>query len=238
MARAASAVPPLARVRGRLHRLIATRWPMVGIFDSVATPDDARDALILESWTNDRVTGELDRLAGLPDDEWLLDVPGATLVMAAFCYPSPGGGRFTSERLGAWYAARDIETAIAETVHHHRRRLGLSALGYRASIRMRELRVQLDARLHDIRDRQRQRRDLYDPDSYARSQPFGEGLRAAGSNGIVFDSVRRPGGQNAVVFRPRLLTPVHEGDRYDYHWTGSPDPTVERLTDGSDGIAG
>jgi hypothetical protein len=230
MAVSPRSVPPLARVRGRSHRLIATRWPMVGVFDTVATPDDAREALILESWTNDRVTGELDRLAGLPDDEWLLDVPGATLVMAAFCYPPPGGGRFTSERLGAWYAARDVDTAVAETVYHHQRRLGLSALGYRASIRMRELRVQLDARLHDIRGQHRTRRELYDPESYARSQPFGESLRDAGSNGIVFDSVRRPGGHNVVVFRPRLLAPVEEGDRYDYHWTGNPDPTIERVT--------
>jgi hypothetical protein len=217
-------------VRGRLHRLIATRWPPIGIFDTVATPEDARDALVLESWTNDRVTTELDRLADLPDDDWVVGVPGATLVMAAFCYPAPGGGRFTSERLGAWYAARDIGTAVAETVYHHRRRLSLSAIGFHATIQMRELQAQLDARLHDIRGLRTTRRDLYAPDHYARSQPFGEALRAAGSNGIVYDSVRRMGGQNTVVFRPRLLPPLQEGERFDYHWTGDPDPAVVRLS--------
>jgi hypothetical protein len=221
---------PQARVRGTFHRLITTRWPAVGIFDTVTTPADAREALVLESWTNDRVTGELDRLAGLADDDWVVGVPGATLVMAAFCYPAPGGGRFTTERLGAWYAARDVDTAVAETVYHHRRRLGLSALGYRATIQMRDLQTRLDVRLHDVRGRRRAaRRDLYDPDSYVRSQPFGEALRAAGSNGLAFDSVRRDGGQNIVIFRPRLLPPIYEGDRYEYRWTGDPAPAVVRL---------
>lgn len=199
---------PLARARGRTHRLIASRWPTIGIFDTVATPADARDALVLESWTNDRVTAELDRLTHLPDDDWITGKPGATLVMAAFCYPAPGGGRFNTERLGAWYAAREVETSIAETVYHHTRRLALSALGFQCTIQMRELRADVDARFHDIRGRRRSRPDLYDPDSYARSQPFGERVRAAGSNGVLFDSVRRRGGRNVAVFRPRLLPPL------------------------------
>jgi hypothetical protein len=223
---------PVRRMRGRIHRLIATRWPTVGVFDTVATPDDARDALVLESWTNDRVTVDLDRLTRLPDDEWVAGKPGATLVMAAFCYPAPGGGRFSSDRLGAWYAAREVETAIAETVYHHRRRLGLSAMGFHATIQMRELGAEVDARFHDIRGHRRARPDLYDPGSYGRSQPFGEGLRALGSNGILFDSVRREGGRNLVVFRPKLLVPLYEGDRYDYRWTGASEPAVARLEGG------
>jgi RES domain-containing protein len=202
---------------------------MVGVFDAVTTPEDARDALVLESWTNDRVTAELDRLTRLPDDEWVVGKPGATLVMAAFCYPAPGGGRFNTERLGAWYAARQIETAIAETVYHHRRRLALSGLGFHATIQMRELRAEIDARFHDIRGGKASRPDLYDADSYAQSQVFGERLRSLGSNGILFDSVRRDGGRNLVVFRPRLLLPLYEGDQYDYRWTGDPDPAVIRL---------
>jgi RES domain-containing protein len=220
---------PLRRMRGRTHRLIATRWPTVGVFDTVATPDDAREALVLESWSNDRVTAELDPLTRLPDDEWVVGRPGATLVMAAFCYPAPGGGRFNTDRLGAWYAAREIETAIAETVYHHTRRLAFSALGFHATIQMRELRAEVDARFHDVRGQRAARPDLYDPDSYARSQPFGEQLRAAGSNGILFDSVRRTRGRNLVVFRPKLLLPLYEGDRYDYRWTAAAEPAVVRL---------
>jgi hypothetical protein len=220
---------PIRRMRGRTHRLIATRWPMVGVFDTVATPDDAREALVLESWTNDRVTAELDRLTRLPDDDWVVGKPGATLVMAAFCYPAPGGGRFTTDRLGAWYAAREVDTAIAETVYHHARRLALSGLGFHATIQMRELRGEVDGRFHDVRGDQTTRPELYDPDSYARSQPFGEGLRASGSTGILFDSVRRRNGRNLVVFRPKLLLPLFEGDRFDYRWTGAAAPAVVRL---------
>ena len=53
--------------------------------------------------------------------------PGATLVMAAFCHPAPGGGRFNGEALGAWYCATDIETAIAGTVYHQTMSLAHSA---------------------------------------------------------------------------------------------------------------
>ena len=35
--------------------------------------------------------------------------------MAAFCHPREGGSRFSSGDRGAWYAARAIETAIAES---------------------------------------------------------------------------------------------------------------------------
>jgi hypothetical protein len=44
-------------------------------------------------------------------------------------------------------------------------------------------------------------------------------------------SVRRPAGTNLVVYRPSLLPPVLEGDHFDYRWTGSPTPSVARLTD-------
>jgi len=222
-------IPRIARLRATIHRLIASRWPLVGPFDHVASPADAAAVMELEAWTNDRVTAELDRLGQLPQDEWVTGVPGATLVMAAFCYPAPGGGRFNTERLGAWYAARDVDTAIAETVYHHVRRLQASDAGFHCTIQMRELRADLDARVHDIRGRRPSYRQLYDPQSYARSQPFGDTLRASGSNGILFDSVRRPGGQNVVVFRPRLLPPIYEGDRYDYRWTGESQPVVMKI---------
>jgi hypothetical protein len=71
---------------------------------------------------------------------------------------------------------------------------------------------------------------LYDPESYAASQPFGEALRGAGASGILYQSVRRTGGVNLVVYRPSLLPPVLQGDHFDYRWAGAPTPIVVKLT--------
>jgi hypothetical protein len=141
---------PTARFRARTHRLIASRWPTIGVFD-VASADDLEAALLLESLTDDRVNETLTRLGRLDRSEWLTGQPGATLVMAAFCHPAPGGGRFNSEALGAWYCAAEIETAIAETVYHHTKRLAHSASGFRHVIQIRELVSEIDAEVSDIR---------------------------------------------------------------------------------------
>jgi RES domain-containing protein len=76
--------------------------------------------------------------------------------------------------------AAEIETAIAETVYHHTKRLGHSAGGFRHMIQMRELISVIDAEVCDVRGLREIDPDLYDPESYADSQPFGEALRHAG----------------------------------------------------------
>ncbi len=222
--------PPTAWIRARTHRLIATRWPTIGVFDSVASAEDLEAALLLETLTNDRVTETLTRLNRLDRMEWATGQPGASLVMAAFCHPSPGGGRFNTEALGAWYCATAIETAIAETVYHHTRRLAHSAGGFRHVIQMRELVSEVDAEVSDIRSLCASHPTLYDPESYAASQPFGEARRLAGANGIVYASVRRAGGTNLVIYRPSLVPPVLQGDHFDYRWAGRPEPAVVKLT--------
>jgi RES domain-containing protein len=222
---------PIARLRARTYRLIASRWPAIGVFDRVASADDLEAALLLEALTDDRVNETLARLGQLDRSEWVAGQPGATFIMAAFCHPAPGGGRFNGEMLGAWYCASEIETAIAETVYHHTRRLAHSASGFHHVIQMRELISDIDAEFCDARSLRERRPELYDSASYAASQPFGEALRRAGANGIVYQSVRRPSGTSLVVYRPSLLPPVLEGDHFDYRWAGSPAPAVVKLTD-------
>ena len=216
----------------RTHRLIASRYPTIGVFDDLVDPADAGAAMRLESLTNDRLTGALGRLAAIPEADRAQGEPGASLAMAAFLHPAPGGGRFNREDLGAWYAACDPSTAIAETLFHHTRRLRASAGGFPNTIQMRELVSTPTADLDDIRGLQMQRRELYDPDPgrYAAAQAFGEDLRKAGIDGILFDSVRRPGGENIVLYKPRLAVPVLQGHHYDYSWDAAGTPVILRLS--------
>ena len=156
---------PTAHLRARTHRLIASRWPTIGVFDTVASADDVEATLLLEALTNDRVNETLARLGRLDRSEWMTGEPGATLVMAAFCHPDPGGGRFNNEALGAWYCATEIETAIAEAVYHHTERLAHSTSGFRYVIQMRELISDVDAEVCDLRGLRERHPELYDPES-------------------------------------------------------------------------
>src|SRR3546814_16462017 len=96
---------------------------------------------------------------------------GASMVMAAFLHADPAGGRFTDHRLGAWYAAGDIATAIEETVYHQERRLRASAGGFPNRIQMRELIADLEEMFLDLRGLRSSDAELYHPNDYsARSE--------------------------------------------------------------------
>ena len=99
---------------------------------------------------------------------------------------------------------------------------------------MRQLTAEVDAVFHDIRGQREGRPELYDPTEYAASQALAAELRGAGSNGITYDSVRRRGGPCLVVFRPKLLPAALQGDHWEYRWDGAPEPTITRLTNGTE----
>jgi hypothetical protein len=224
-----------AHVRETTHRLIASRYPPVGVFDDVAaSKEELAIAFLLESATNDRLAVLSRRLPLLSESE-IVQGHGATMVMAAFLHADETGGRFTDGRLGAWYASLDVDTAIAETVYHSTRRLRLSDGAFPSNIQMRELVAGIDCDLIDICGQQKDRPDLYKKDDYRASQAFGVGLRwpasGGGENGIVYDSVRRADGVNACVYRPSLIQlPVNQADHYEYRWDASGQLSVLKLT--------
>ena len=224
-----------ARVRENTHRLVASRYPAVGAFDDLAADkEELAAAFLLESVTNDRLAMLSRRLVLLPAHE-IVQGPGATMVMASFLHADEAGGRFTDGRLGAWYASFDVETAIAETLHHSTRRLRCSERAFPSSIQMRELIAPIDCELVDIRGQTDSKAELYDLNDYAAARSFGLGLRwpasGAGENGIVYDSVRRAGGTNVGVYRPSLIIlPVTQADHYEYRWDFSGRASVLRLT--------
>jgi len=61
---------------------------------------------------------------------------------------------------------------------------------------------------------------MYDPDDYSAGQALARQLRAQGSWGIVYDSVRREGGQCVAVFRPRALSRCRQSQHIAFVWDG------------------
>jgi hypothetical protein len=210
------------------NRLIASRYPTVGILDWIARPDDLKAMFELEAWTNDRISTELGLLHVIPRDEWVVGQPMSSVVMAAFCHPRTGGARFSTGERGAWYAARRLDTALAETVFHRTREL--AEVGhFDTRVQMRLYQAAIRGSFHDIRSGAPQYRPLYDPDSYVASQRFARDLLDSGSNGIVYNSVRHPGGECVACFRPALMRRTRIASHYEYVWEGTPTPRIRRL---------
>ncbi len=218
MRRSDPATPPLAAVVWRpSHRIVPSIFPPRGLFDAVADPADLDAVFALEALTNDRLREQLGHLRRIPPER-RVSGPGTTPVMSAFTHVHPDGGRFSTAKFGAYYAARELPTAIAETVYHRERFLRASNEPP-IDLQMRSYLGNIRADLHDVRGGDWPR--LHDPHSYAISQAFATRLRDKGSEGIVFDSVRKPGGQCVALFYPDLIGPVKQGPHLLYRWDGA-----------------
>ncbi len=194
-------------------RLIPSRFPPVGAFDIVSSPDDLAAVMELEGWTNDRLVQA--RLNRLPRSRWVFGRGNASIVMAAFLHAPTDGNRFSSRHLNAWYASLSRKTAIAEVAHHLRRQM-INEGRQSANMTFRSYGARLDGEdTIDIRGRQADRADLYDRRSFDQSQIFGEEQRAAGRDGILYDSLRHSGGINVVCFFPTKVLDVEQRDHFE-----------------------
>lgn len=220
----AGAVPAMVAIPLRevvwkpCFRIIPSRYPPIDLFERIAPPEDW-DALIeLESLTNDRLRDEIGAISLVPPEERVVG-PGAGYVMAAFTHLSTEGGRFNDGTYGAYYAARERDTAIAETIWRRERFLARTAEPP-MHLDMRLLEADLAGELHDLRGLRTSLPAVYDPDDYRASQALARELRGRGSSGIAYESVRAPGGECAAVFRPRLITRCRETRHLTYVWDG------------------
>ncbi len=194
------------------HRLIPSRFPPIGLFDTVATGADLAAVLDLVGWTDDRLVVE--RLSRLPGSQWVFGRPNSSVVMASFLHVAPGGTRFDAGELGAWYAAAALRTAVAEVGHHLRREaVATGAASLRRTYRACE--ATLAGLFVDLRGQASTRPDLYDPTRYVRSQAFGKEVRAAGGSRLINDSLRHVGGQNVVAYVTRDVRDVVQADHYE-----------------------
>src|SRR5262245_6111970 len=211
-----------------MSRLIPSRFPPIGILDTIASPEDLPHILELEGWTNDRISAELGVIKTIPASEWVVGVPLATIIMAAYCHPYPTGGRFNDGTRGAWYCAIKVETAIRETVFHKTKELEEIGV-FDTSVQMRQYLSDFDAEFHDVRASPTYDA-LHDPNSYTASQTLGRELLEAGSNGVFYQSVRHSGSECIACFRPQLVLNVRQGAHFEYRWSGHRDPEIIELS--------
>ncbi len=192
-------------------RLIPSRFPPIPAFDAVTAADDMAVVMDLEDWTNDRLVAP--RLARLPRAEWVYGRPNASVIMAAFLHGSPGGLRFSDASLGAWYGSTHLTTALLEVANGLRKEIALSALTQKSEI-YRQYKSDLVAKYVDIFGAHP---EYHDPDdaSYPVAQAFGRRVQDENTRaGIRYESVRHPGHENWVCFRPSLVRSVMQADHF------------------------
>jgi hypothetical protein len=210
---------PLERVAWpRSVRIVASRYPPVGLYDRVADPADLEAVFAVEGLTDDRLRDQSGRIRLVPGQD-RVQGEGTAPVMAAFTHPNTDGSRFSDGSFGVYYAGDGLDTAIAESRFHRERFLRFSSEPP-IHLEMCAYYAEIDAQIHDLRGADR---GLFDPDpaKYGASQAVGMELKSSGSDGVIYKSVRRPGGECVGIFRPRVISPVTRGPHFEYRWDGS-----------------
>lgn len=210
-----------------MHRLIPSRFSGGGtVLDDIAT-DDAMlaDIMLLDGATNDRLQGEHDGLSGISQFELVYGIPNAHIIRAAFLHTSHFGSRFNDGTRGAWYAAGDLETSIAEVAYHKARRLAEIVVPDlpqqqpdREVSEYDDWLADFHAAFHSLEPVQ----DYADclqpepvPQCYLVPQRLAKQLLDQCSNGLIYPSVRREGGLCVACFRPALVYRPRQAGRYE-----------------------
>ena len=108
-------------------------------------------------------------------------------------------------------------TAVHEKAHHVGLFFARTGEPLGTTMELRALVAAIDARFDDIRGGFRK---AHDPNDYQVAQGLGRELRARGSNGIVYRSVRREGGSCLAAFRPKAVSTPISGPNLRFHFDG------------------
>lgn len=163
--------------------------------------------------------------------ELVFGIPHAQFINAAFSYWLPRSlNRFNGPGRGAWYAALTVETCVSEVTFHMERELN-NVGDFNAVVEYVEAFASFVGDFVDVRA-VRPRPDYLDPNpakSYSAGNRLADAVRAAGHYGIVYPSVRAPGGTCLVALVPHAVQSVAQGKVIRLSWKGAPGPEVEEV---------
>ncbi|CAD7052802.1 RES domain-containing protein [Pseudorhizobium endolithicum] len=222
-------VPVTTTAYSRTVRLVST----ARLRESVLAPlvddaDELAELAEIEGATSSRSIAESTGISGLGAHELVYDVPHAHFINASFAYAKPREpNRFNGENRGAWYAALDVETCLAEITFHMTEFLARTGR-FEAVVEYAEMFCSLSGDFLDLRPLPRHPALHRDKEiGYREGNTLAAQARAQGLNGIIYPSVRHPGGTCFAVLRPAAVQSVRQGDVYRLIWAGDPSPAVE-----------
>ena len=222
-------LPPVTQLRRfDTHRLIPAKYSVnyESVLTRIANNDDHLQQIFeLDNATNARLEAEENLRPGITQRELVFNVPHYRIINAAFCHPHPLGARFSTNERGAWYAAFELATAKAEVVFHKSVEFAEINWSEREELQYDEYLADFTGSFHDLRfealsEGERARyADCLTADSYISSQKLAVKLLNYASMGVIYPSVRKPGGTCMACFRPSVVANVRKGSRFRMTWT-------------------
>ncbi|MDT0576987.1 RES family NAD+ phosphorylase [Croceicoccus sp. F390] len=201
-------------------RIIRSSFPPIDIFEDIADPADWPLLISAEQKTNPRIMSMIGNLDAIPPDR-RAGGNGASYLMAPFTHASMDRpSRFSDGSYGVLYVAGSFRTALFETIHHHARFMAETAEEPGWTSQFREIILNVDADLHDLRAGASASDPFLDPDIYLPAQQLGARLKAQASDGLAYCSVRHAGGECVGLFYPDCASKPVQGRHLDYHWNG------------------
>lgn len=214
----------------RTVRLVSSARLRDPVLLALADEADLAALAEIEGATSGRLVAEARGLGGLSPHELVHGVPHTAHINAAFAYARPRAlNRFNGPDRGAWYAALDVETCLAEVAFHLTRFLADTGV-FEAVVDYAELFASFAGEFLDLRRAPDHPALDPDPDrGYPEGNRLADAAFARGLNGILYPSVRHQGGTCIAALVPHAVQSVAQGEMWRLTWTGSPEPAVARI---------
>jgi RES domain-containing protein len=215
----------------RTIRLVSTARLRESVLRGLVDDDELDLLFEIEGATSARLRAQDGGLESVHAAEFVYGVPHATFINASFAYAKPLElNRFNGPGRGAWYAALAVETCLKEVSYHMSEFLSRVSR-YQAKVEYAEMHASMAGEYVDLRGADPSDPCL-DPDpsvGYPAGNALADEARAKGLNGIIYPSVRHPGGTCIAALWPHAVQSVAPGSVYRMTWSGQPAPHVEKL---------
>ena len=136
--------------------------------------------------------------------------------------------RFSDGSFGVYYAGDSLAVALLEVAHHHGRFMTRTHEEPGWTSDFRQLIGNVQADLHDALTAAN-RDAVMAPNDWSAGQALGAALRAANANGIVYPSVRCPGGRCVALFWPDVAGIPVQGAHFALEWNGERVTRIQNL---------
>jgi RES domain len=214
------AIPYAHLINQTAYRLIPSKYPPKSLFDDVAHHDEFEVLFAIQELTNPRIRNELGSLNRVPANQRPYGIRGCNYALGPFVHLNPLGSRFSRGDFGVFYAAENIQTAIAETRYHQQQYFAAIVDLKYDRLQMRCLKTQFSASLRDISGEDYIHSRCYHPDDYSAAQVLGANLKSKTEQGLLYRSVRNMPFLCYALFTPQIIQDVMQTAHYDYIWDG------------------
>lgn len=215
----------------RTIRLVTTARLRPPVLSQLVDADELAALAEIEGATSNRLMAQNRGTADVQAYELVYGVPHAAFINASFAYAKPReANRFNGAERGAWYAALNLDTCLAEVRHHLTEALAQTGV-YEAVVDYAELYASFAGEFVDLRPHSDH--ICLHPDKgvgYPAGNALADAARARGLNGIIYPSVRQAGGICIAALFPHAVQSVAQGDVYRMTWRGAPEPAIEKVS--------